>query len=255
MHRLPPEQQLLILIQASALIGLSFRIWWMDLHRVYMYFFGYLIVLFAQTCVPALVPFDSLTYRNAWLVTEGLIVCFYVLIVLELYSMVFQDLSGIANLSHRYIKLALSVAILVSLLLLGMEKSHGGMVVHLLTFERAVVSSLVLFVLLITAFLVYYPVPLKRNVIVYSIGYAVYFLVKASSIFIFNLGYYHWNRLISNIWLAAFFGCLLFWLFALNRRGESKTVVIGHQWNPTDEERLLAQLKAINTSLLRAAQK
>jgi hypothetical protein len=255
MHRLPSEQQLLILIQVSALLGLSFRIWWMALHRVYMYFFGYLLADLAQIAVLSVVPFDSLIYRNAWLATESLIVCFYVLVVLELYSIVFQDLAGIANLSHRYIKLALGVAILVSLLLLGMEKSHGGMVVHLLTFERAVVSSLVLFVLLITAFLVYYPVPLKRNVIAYSIGYAVYFLVKASSIFIFNLGYYDWNRLISNIWLAAFFGCLLFWLFALNRRGETKTIVIGHQWNPTDEERLLAQLKAINTSLLRAARK
>jgi hypothetical protein len=254
MHRLPPEQQLLILIQASALIGLSFRIWWMALHRVYKYFFGYLIVALAQTCVPALVPFDSPRYRDAWLVTEGLIVCFYVLIVLELYSIVFQDLAGIAKLSQRYIKLALGVAILVSLLLLGVEKNQVGMVAHLFTFERAVVFSLVLFVLLITAFLVYYPVPLKRNVIVYSIGYAVYFLAKAGSIFISNLGYY-WNRWMSNIWLAALLACLLFWLFALNRRGETKTVVIGHQWKATDEERLLAQLKAINTSLLRAARK
>jgi hypothetical protein len=254
MHRLPLEQQLLILIQASALIGLSFRIWWTALYRVYMYFFGYLLVALVQTCVPAFLPFDSPGYRTAWLATEGLIVCFYVLIVLELYSIVFQDLAGIANLSHRYIQLALAVAILASLLLLGIEKTRGGMVAHLLTFERAVVFSLVLFVLLITAFLLYYPVPLKRNVIVYSIGYAVYFLAKASSIFIYNLGYY-WNRIVNNTWLAASLACLLFWLFALNRRGETKTVVIGHQWNPTDEQRLLAQLKAINSSLLRAARK
>jgi hypothetical protein len=82
----------------------------------------------------------------------------------------------------------------------------------------------------------------------------VYFLVKASSIFVYNLGYY-WNRILGNIWLAASLACLVFWLFALNRRGETKTVVIGHQWNPTDEQRLLAQLKAINSSLLRAARK
>lgn len=254
MHRLPLEQQFLILIQAAALIGLSFRIWWMALHRVYMYFFGYLILVLVQTCVPVFVPFDSPRYRDIWLATEGLIVCFYVLVVLELYSIVLQNLEGIASLSRRYIQVALAVAILISVLLLGLEKTRGGMAAHFLTFERAIVFSLLLFVLFITAFLVYYPVPLKRNVIIYSIGYAVYFLAKASSIFIYNLGYY-WNRVVGNIWLAAFFACLLFWLFALNRRGESKTVVIGHQWNPTDEERLLAQLKAINTSLLRAARK
>src|ERR1700730_1540665 len=242
MHRLPLEQQLLILIQAAALLGLSIRIWWTALHRVYMYFFGYLILALAQTCVPVFVPFDSPRYRDIWLVTEGLIVCFYVLVVLELYSIVLQNLAGIASLSRRYIQVALGVAILISLLLLGLEKMRGGMAAHFLMFERAIVFSLLLFVLFITTFLVYYPVPLKRNVIIYSIGYAVYFLAKASSIFIYNLGYY-WNRIVNNTWLAASLACLLFWLFALNRRGETKTVVIGHQWNPTDEQRLLAQLK------------
>ena len=254
MHRLPLEQQILMLIQGSALVGLFFRIWWTALYRVYVYFFGYLAVALAQTCVPAFLAFDSPRYRDAWLVTEALSVCFYVLIVLELYAIVFHNLAGIATLSHRYIQVALGAAILISLLLLGLEKTRGGMVAHLLTFERAVVFSLVLFVLLITAFLLYYPVPLKRNVIVYSIGYAVYFLAKASSIFVYNLGYY-WNRIVGNIWIAASLACLLFWLFALNRRGETQTVVIGHQWNPTDEERLLAHLRAININLLRAGRK
>src|ERR1700694_1403560 len=116
LHRLPPEQQLLILIQVSALIGLSFRIWWTALYRVYLYFFGYLLADLVQIAILSSVPFDSLIYRNALLWTEGLIVCFYVLVVLELYSIVFQGLAGIANLSQRYIKLALAVAIFASLL-------------------------------------------------------------------------------------------------------------------------------------------
>jgi hypothetical protein len=32
-------------------------------------------------------------------------------------------------------------------------------------------------------------------------------------------------------------------------------VVVGHQWNPGDEQRLLAQLEAINSSLLRSGRK
>lgn len=219
------------------------------------FFFSYLLAIFLQTCVPFIVPFDSLLYRNTWLVTESLIVCFYVLVVLELYSIILEGLAGIAALSRRYIQAALGFAILASMLLLGLEKTQSGLLTRFFfTFERAIVFSLVLFVLLLTAFLVYYPVPLKRNIIVYSIGYAVYFLAKASSIFVLNLGYY-WTRIFSNVWLATSLCCLTFWLFALSRRGETKTVTLGHQWNVEDEQKLLAQLRAINTSLTRSARK
>jgi len=254
MHQLPLEQQLLILIQAAALTGLSIRVWSTGLYHVYRYFFGYLLVQLVQITALSFIAFDSRAYVFAWVASEGLIVCFYVLVVLELYSLILGDMAGLASLSRRYIKIALAVAILISLLLLGLEKSKRGIVPRFFTFERAVVFSLVLFVLLLTAFLVYYPAPLKRNVIIYSIGYAAYFLAKATSIFINNLGYY-WNRLFSNVCLAASLACLLFWLFALNRQGETKSVVIGRHWKPEDEEHLLAQLRAINSNLLRTARK
>jgi hypothetical protein len=49
--------------------------------------------------------------------------------------------------------------------------------------------------------------------------------------------------------------CFIFWLLALSRQGEYKRVVVGHQWNPADEQKLRAQLDAINASLLRAIRK
>jgi len=254
MHRLPPEQQLLVLLQAFALIVLTFRIWQTGLYSVYSYFFGYLLADVVQIVMLAVVPFDSVTYRNGWLITEAIIVCFYVLVVLELYSIVLQDLAGIATVSRRYLKVAVSLAIMVSLLMVGLERNYGKLVAHMLTFERALTFSLVLFILLIMLFLVYYPVPLKRNVLAYTIGYVAYFLTKATSIFIHNLGYY-WNRVFSDTLIAASTACFLFWCFALTRRGETKTAVIGHQWNAADEERVLDQLKAINANLLRVARK
>lgn len=255
MHRLPFEQQLLVLVQTAALIGLIIRLWREGLHRVYVFFFGYLLASFLQTCVPLAVPVDSLVYRDLWLATEGLIVSLYVLVVLELYTIVLQDVVGIASLSRRYIQVALATGILASILLVGVEKTGTGLVTHFfLTFERAVVLSLVFFIFLLTAFLVYYPIPLKRNVIIYSIGYAVYFLAKATELFVLNLGYY-WNRQLSNVGLTACLACFVFWLFALNRRGETKTVILGHRWNTQDEDRLMAQLRAINASLVRTAPK
>ena len=254
MQRLPLEQQILVILQIAALLALCLRIWWSGLYRIYKYFFSYLLLAFLQIIILVLLPFDSLLYRDAWVATEGLIVCLYGLVVLELCSVVLRDLVGIATVSRQYVKVALGLAILVSLLLLGLEKRPGGIFDYFITFERPVLSSLTLFVLLMTAFLVYYPVPLNRNTIVYSIGYAVYFLTKATAFFLLNFSH-KWYAEFSDALVVVSTVCLLFWLAALSQRGENKTVIIGHKWRPDDEERLISQLKTINASLGRAARK
>jgi hypothetical protein len=254
MHRLPIAQQVLLAIQGVGFLALCVRLWWVGLHRVYVYFFTYLMLELLQILVPIFVPVQSLAYRNAFVVTEVLIVCSYALVVMELYSTILRDLAGIASVSRRYIKITLGLAILVSVLPLSLEKRADTVTAYLFVFERAVVSSLVVFVLLITGFLVYYPVPLNRNVIVYLLGYAVLFLTQATTLFINNLGYYL-NQVFGTLLMGVYAACLLLWLFALDRRGENKTVVMGHQWNRADEARLLSQLEAINRSLLRVARK
>jgi hypothetical protein len=254
MQRLPLEQQILVILQIAALLALSARMWWSGLYRIYKYFFAYLVLAFLQISILISLPFNSLLYRDAWVATEGLIVCLYGLVVLELCGVVLRDLVGIATVSRQYVKGALGLAILVSLLLLGLEKRPGGLFDSFITFERPVLSSLTFFVFLMTAFLAYYPVPLNRNAIVYSIGYAVYFLAKAAAFFLLNLNH-KWYAEFSDVLVAVSTLCLLFWLVALSPRGETKTVVIGHKWRPDDEERLISQLKAINASLSRAARK
>jgi hypothetical protein len=189
-----------------------------------------------------------------FVVSRALIVTFCAMVVLELYSVVLRNLEGIASVARRYIKITLAVAIFVALLPLLVEKTPNTLTGYLFIFERPILSSLVVFVLLICGFLVYYPVPLGRNVIIYLAGYAVYFLTIATMAFINNLGYF-WNRQKSNVDMGVALACQLFWLFALSRQGEKKRVVVGHHWKPGDEQRLLAQLEAINSSLLRSGRK
>jgi hypothetical protein len=254
MFRLPPFQLFLLIAQTAILLVLVARLWWTGLHRTYSYFFVYLLLVLFQIAALAVVPFDSKFYRYFWVASEALIVCFYALIVLELYSIVLRDLAGIASLARRYIQAGIAVAILISMLLLAFEKTPQGPVSATLIFERAIASSLVIFVLLITAFLLYYPVPLHRNVIVYSIGYSVYFLLKAAARFIENYSH-RWYAEVSTLIVGVSTVCLLFWMAGLTRAGERKTLVLGHRWDPADEERLLSQLKAINASLMRSARK
>jgi len=250
----PFEQRFLDVLQTAAAAGLCIRLWWTGLYRVYVYFFVYLFLVVGQNIIPYVVRFDSNAYRDAFLATEGLVACCYMLIVLELYSIVLRDLRGIATVSRRYIRNILAVAIGVSAVLMVFEKTSKGMVARFLIFERVTVLSLVLFVILISGFLLYYPIRLRRNAIIYSIGYAFYFLMKASALFITNVDN-RWVRLFDSVRMAASTACLLFWMFQLNSAGERVTITVGHHWKPEDEELVLSRLQAINSTLLKAGRK
>jgi len=253
MH-LPPLERFLLVFQSVALVGLCFRMWRAGLHRVYVYFFSYLVLAFLQSVPLPALTYGTVLYGYAWIATEGAIACLYALIVLECYASVLRDLGGIASISRRYIKITLGIAIMMALLLLGLERTPKTVFQYFYVLDRAVVSSLLVFVLLITVFLVYYPIPLSRNVIVYSVGYAVYFLTKAAALFVRNVNN-QWQPQISALLIGTSTACLMFWLIGLNRRGETKTLVVGHKWRPDDEERLISQLKTINASIGRAARK
>jgi hypothetical protein len=254
MRQLPIEQQILVVAQIVALVALFAKMSWDGLYKIYVYFFGYLVVELLQLLVPVFVPLDTRMYRDAFVVSQALVICFSTLVVLELYSNVLRRLPGIGGVSRRFIKVTLVLAVFISLLPLGLEKTANTVTGYLFMFQRPIMTSLLIFILLITGFLVYYPVPLGRNVLVYLLGYAVYFVTNSTAIFVRNLGHY-WSRPISDVLMLVYFACLAFWLFALSKAGETKSLIVGHQWNPSDEGRLLAQLEAINASLLRSGRK
>jgi len=251
---LPSSQKVLLAVQAGGLLGVIVKLTLNRLDRVYPYFFLFLIAEALQSILPFAINYGTPLYRVVFLVSQAIILCFFSLIVLELYSNVLRGWTGIANLARRYTMSAIGVAIFISLLLLGMEQTARTFTAGFLVFERSIVSSLVLFVLLITLFLVYYPVPVSKNVVVYFTGYVTYFLCRSAGLLAQNAGVANLTML-NTILLAVWAACVLFWLIFLNRAGENKSVVPGHRWAPQEEARLLQQLQSINASLLRTARK
>ena len=244
----------LLLAETIVLLGLLVRLVATGLQRVYPFFFSFVAAETIQLLVPYFTSYKSVWYGYAYVATESVIVCLYALIVLELYAKVFGSLTGIAALSRRYIKLALCIAILASLLLLILENTPETLVGKFLIFRRAIVSSLLLFVFLMTAFLVYFPIPLNRNVLVYFIGYAFYFLGISAALFARNIGVTQ-TPLVNTILLVITTSSFLSWILFLNRDGERKAVTFGHRWDRGDEARLLQQLESINAALLRTSRK
>jgi hypothetical protein len=246
--------QALLALQFVAFPLLILRICTAGLWRKYPFFTAYLLAEFVQLFIPYIFPFTSRAYGYAFVFSEAPIVALYVLVVLELYSKVLDPLPGIALESRRYIKVSMAVASVVSLSLLFYEGAATNLVARFLVFERAIVFSLVLFVLFIVGFLVYYPIALSRNIIVYSMGYAFLFLVKAAATFGRNLGVVDYP-LVNDVLLGITSFCLVFWIVFLSRGGETTRMVIGHSWNRRDEQRVKEQMEAMNAMLDRLRRK
>jgi hypothetical protein len=120
--------------------------------------------------------------------------------------------------------------------------------------DQAVSTVLLLTLLAMLAFLLWFPVDVPRNLVVFSAGYLIYFAVRSLSLF---MQYFSpdWVPVISVAILVVSAGCCFYWLFFLSVAGETAKVRIGHSWKPQEQERLLVQLDAINATLLRSARR
>ncbi len=240
------------------------------LHRVYRVFAAYVLFRAARSVALATLPrawyallhrpyfpFANNVYGWLWTLTEPLVWALRVLVVLELYSLVLKNHKGIASFGRWTVLAGLTIAILLSSLTLPAEASHSAEKYTVLRcyslINRGLDASLVIFLLIITAFLAWFPIPLNRNVVLYSMVYALYFIVGTLVEVANNLGgLAAWNavNLAAN---SLDLVCLTVWIVFLNAAGEATTVVVRHTWTEQHEELLVRQLAAINASLMRSA--
>jgi hypothetical protein len=237
------------------------------LDRIYRVFAAFLLFRAVRSGLLALLPpiwyavrnrphahFANNVYAWGWTLTEPVLWLFHVLVVLELYSLVFQKYKGVASMSRWAVFAGLGVAAALSSLTLPAELTHSlhqsPILRCFIAVGRGVDASLVIFLLFITAFLAWFPVPLHRNVVVYSLVYALYFLTGALADLAGTLrGTAVWEPM-SLALVGVDLLCLVLWIGFLNRAGESKTVVVRHAWAPRHADVLIEQLAAINSSLM-----
>lgn len=253
-------------------LALYVRLRMSGLHHTYRFFSGYLLFRVLRAAllmgVPwgvnlfeggPNVPFANNTYSQVWMATEPVVWVFWVLVVLELYSLVLQNYKGIASLGRWVLLAGLVIALTVSMLTLPADLGNPGEqfpIVRLFSaMTRGVVSSLVIFLLFISCFLAWYPVPLSRNVVVHCIVYAAYFLSLTLVVLLRNLTGSAVTQTVNILLSCITLVCLVVWTALLNRQGESKTVRIRPPAGAEEEQVLVAHLAAINSTLLRAARK
>jgi hypothetical protein len=229
------------------------------LHGVYRFLFAFLVFQAIRGIVVYPLNPRSKLYGDVYFVSTVILFALTIGMVVELYGLVLAERQGIASLGRWVVFGALMVSCVASLLIVELDlvgtAGSSPILFYFNVVQRVLTSATMFFLLLLTAFLVWFPVPLKRNVVVYCLGYAVYSLALSTALLLMNVAGLEFARLASAGQLVVASACYVAWLVLLNREGEQEQVVVGHRWNPQKAERLIGQLNAVNAALLRTARR
>jgi hypothetical protein len=248
-------QQILWITGIVLAIALIAKLIHSRLSRVYVWFVIYLCVEVARSII--LLPLQPKPNLYGWvfLYTQpvGWLLCIGV--VLELYSLALRNHPGIASLSRWVFSLSMVVAVAVAALTLSADLSRPAgrykVLVYYSVIERGLVFSLVLFLLLITVFLVLFPISIRRNTVLHASVFSIHFLSVSLALFLRNVAGYQMTVAVSITLVFVDCVCFLLWLAGLNRAGEERLLVVRSKWQPEDEHRLLRQLDALGDALRR----
>jgi hypothetical protein len=238
---------------------LAARFFQLKLARTYRFFVAYLLFDTIRSLLSWSFSPGSLVYRNIWRITQPIIWLLYILVVLELCSLVFKEYRGIQKLGRWaiYGSLAASVCLSTITLVPAWLRSNDPAfsLQRYLMVERGIDFGLVLLLLLILGFLVLFPIQLSRNVIIHSVLYSVFFMSGSMAILIVNVTGIRISIAVSSCFMGISTACLIAWMMLITREGEVKMMAIRKPMVTASEDRLIEQLANINATLLRASKK
>jgi hypothetical protein len=247
---------------AAVLAGQIVLLWRLALQgllKPYRFFSAFLLAHFLQTSSLFLFKPGSNAFALAYMALVPVIGICSVLAISEVYDLVLSKYPGVSSLGRWVVSGGLAVAMTIAILTLSPDLGNPNVKYPILhsfnVFQRAIYSALLIYVLIIIAFLFWFPVPLSRNTVVHTVVFSVNFFGGAGVFLILNVVGQDLRSLISTLHLFLACACLAAWILLLKPSGEAPTVVLGHRWDPVAARRLVSQLDTINSSLLRLPEK
>jgi hypothetical protein len=240
----------------SALV--AWKLCSLGLQKTYRFFVAYMALSALRTAV--LFPFapTTWTYYRIWSATEPLFWLCYILVVGELYSLVFRRYQGIYSLGRWFFFVAVGAAVIISALTVLPAMASPLPRIPLLYYyaliQRGIVTALAIFLLMLLGLVAWFLIPLSRNLLLHCVIYSAYFF--ATNVIALYWGGAKGAAYASNVAkLSVGLACYLCWVLFLSHRGEDRIASLRLGRNPLHEKRLLGQLETLNATLLRTARK
>lgn len=260
-------------------LGLGFvlvlKLLFLRLHSVYRFFAVFLLADISGNLIWAVdnhligTPF-YVDYRILWLTERLLAWTFTLLTVYALLGAILAQLPGILKLSRRVLNLSFALGGILALgtalpeyrTAAATQSLVGPMAYAIsagIVMDRVVASVALIALVCILCFLIWFPVEMSRNLIVFVGGFVVYFAIMASLLIVVSLrsnAEPNFLRAINMLTATLSSGVFAYWTLFITRAGENvpaKFRIIPLQRRQQDL--MLAQLEAMNASLLRAARR
>ncbi len=247
-------------VQTALYAVLTAKLWRDGLLLRYRFFATYIVLQLVVSLVRSAIRYGTDAYAYFYFASQPVLILGAFLAISEVYTLVLKDRAEIARLGRRLLPWSVVAAVVLSGITLFVRWSSEGSKSPILesyfTTEQFLYCSILLVVLLISGFLLYFPVPLSRNVILHSSLFACYLFIQVSARLLrIYMGSSATELL--NVALMTFgVVCLLIWLMRLTPEGDLVMTKAGAPvWTEEQERRLLGHLDSINTTLQNSAKK
>lgn len=235
------------------------KLWWSGLVSAYKMLFCYLAADFLSSIGALTIPYDTKAYGYVYFASQTAKIILAAFVLVEIYALALAGTPALARFGRNLVSYILGAAALFPVV--GVVTDHATSrhpyLRAFFLFEQTMDGTMALFLIIISIFMAWFPLRLRRNVIVYIGGFIVWALSRTALVHIVNQwsGNKQVSMVANSVQMFIEMGCLLLWLLELQREGESRTAVVGHLWNRAEAERLTEQLSAINSSLERLRRK
>ena len=239
----------------GATLGLLVRIVCCKLHRAYRVLFLYWLSQALADIVLFQIPPRSTMYGYVYFSSEVVNLVLSIFVVQELYRLALVEHPALSAFARHSMLAVLGIAGALAAAGTSLDSTvmpgQYWRIHRFMTLDRTVEFVILVFLLVISGFLLWFPVKVRRNVAVYITGFVLFYFSQSAAFLLNNLLPQHYSPSISAASLAAALLCLLIWLVGVRAEGESPVTVTGHGWNPAAAARLSVQLNEINTALAR----
>jgi hypothetical protein len=231
------------------------RLWSAQLIRVYRFLFLYLSLDLLTDLGLLWIPYNTKKYGYFYFSSQTVKIIVAAFVLVELYGLALEKTPALAQFGRSSLSYILAAAALIPVIVaLSNRSSPVDPVLHVyLLFEQTMNATMAIFLILISIFMAWFPVRMRSNVVIYIIGFVAWTLSRSAAVYLVSRWRVdkHLTGLVNDVDTVVFLCCMLFWLVAFKREGETRTTVVGHLWNRAEAERLTEQLDAINNSLER----
>jgi hypothetical protein len=140
------------------------------------------------------------------------------------------------------------------------NQTFTGRIAHVIAaafiLDRVIASVALITLFCILLFLIWFPVELSRNLAIFFSGFVVYFALKVSLMVSLTLHSRELIRVTGMSIAVLSIAVFSYWAIFISRAGERVRAKLSlAAWHRREEELLVAQLEAMNASLLRAVRR